>query len=99
MKFLIKPTAGMAVLLAITLLEGGTETPAREVTGGNALTDREVAPWITKRVQEWQITAAERPFDRIGWAKDIRDAERLAKEHGRPVFLFTYDGQMAIGRC
>ena len=37
--------------------------------------------------------------DRIGWAKDIRAAERLAKERGRPVFLFTYDGQMAIGRC
>ena len=99
MKFRITPTTAMAVLLAVGLVHRGESTGASEGTIGNALTDREIAPWVTKRVQEWQITAGERPFDRIGWAKDIRDAERLAKEHGRPMFLFTYDGQMAIGRC
>jgi hypothetical protein len=61
--------------------------------------DSDVTRWVEKRVQAWQPTAAERRFDDIGWVKDIREAERLAKEHNRPVFLFTHDGRMAIGRC
>jgi predicted amidohydrolase YtcJ len=64
-----------------------------------SLTDQEVAAWVRQRVQDWQPTAADRPFDEIGWAKDIREAERLARAHDRPVFLFTHDGHMAIGRC
>ena len=61
--------------------------------------DSDVTRWVEKLVQAWQPTAAERRFDDIGWVKDIREAERLAKEHNRPVFLFTHDGRMAIGRC
>ena len=41
----------------------------------------------------------ERRFDATGWVTDIRSALELAKEHGRPVFLFTHDGHMAVGRC
>ena len=63
------------------------------------IADRELAGWVEKRVQDWQPTAYDRRFDEIGWAKDVRDALRLAKEHNRPVFLFTHDGRMAIGRC
>ena len=55
--------------------------------------------WIEQRVQELQPTARERRIDEIGWAKDIRAAEKLAKENNRPVFLFTHDGRMNIGRC
>jgi hypothetical protein len=55
--------------------------------------------WVEQRVQAWQPVKDERRFDQIGWTKDIRDAERLAKDHGRPVFLFTHDGRMAVGRC
>ena len=55
--------------------------------------------WIEQRVQELQPTAKERRIDEIGWAKDIRTAEKLAKENNRPVFLFTHDGRMNIGRC
>ena len=56
--------------------------------------------WIEKRVQEWQPTADERRIDRIGWVNNILEAERLAKEHQRPIFLFTFDGpDMARGRC
>jgi hypothetical protein len=61
--------------------------------------DHEVAAWVRQHVQDWQPTAADRPFDEIGWAKDIRTAERLARENNRPVFLFTHDGHMAVGRC
>jgi hypothetical protein len=62
--------------------------------------DGDRAAWVEKRVEDWQPSAEERRLDEIGWAKDIRTAERLAKEHGRPVFLFTYDGaSLATYRC
>lgn len=54
---------------------------------------------VEKRVQELQPKPAEKRFDEIGWAKDIREARRLAAQHNRPVFLFTHDGRMNIGRC
>jgi hypothetical protein len=57
------------------------------------------AVWIDQRVKDWQPTAKEKRFDEIGWAKNIREAEKLAKENKRPVFLFTHDGRMNIGRC
>jgi hypothetical protein len=63
------------------------------------LADRDVADWVQKRVRDWQPTAEDRRFDEIGWAKDLRTAERLAKDNNRPVFLFTHDGHMAVGRC
>src|SRR5437870_1798157 len=54
---------------------------------------------IDKQIQAWQPTKKEKRFDEIGWVKDIRTALKLAKEHERPVFLFTHDGRMGIGRC
>ena len=35
----------------------------------------------------------------IAWVDGIREALRLAKKHDRPVFLFTHDGHMDVGRC
>lgn len=61
--------------------------------------DEELILRVQKRVQEAQPTRAERKFDEVGWAKDIRDAERLAKLHQRPIFLFTHDGRVNLGRC
>ena len=55
--------------------------------------------WVQARVDQIAVKPDERPLDQIGWAKDIRDAKRLAKESGRPVFLFTHDGRLNIGRC
>ena len=54
---------------------------------------------IEQRIQEIQPAAKERRFDAIGWVSGIRAAERLARENGRPVFLFSNVGQMDIGRC
>jgi hypothetical protein len=82
------------VLTVATLAGLATALAAAE----EKATERDAA-WVDRRVREWQPTAAEKRFDEIGWARDIREAERLAKEHGRPVFLFTHDGRMNIGRC
>ena len=57
------------------------------------------AAWVDQRVREWQPTEREKRWESIGWAKDIRDALRLAKQHNRPAFLFTLDGRMGVGRC
>lgn len=58
------------------------------------------AAWVGKRVEAWQPTKEERAFDEIGWARNLREAVRLGKEHQRPVFLFTYDGASLSGyRC
>ncbi len=54
---------------------------------------------VRQRVAELQPRTEEKRFDEIGWAKDIREALRLAKQHNRPVFLFTHDGRMNVGRC
>jgi hypothetical protein len=60
---------------------------------------------VDRLVREWEPIAAERRLDEVGWAKDIRDALRLAREHKRPIFLFTYSGSadrehaMALQRC
>jgi hypothetical protein len=68
--------------------------PSAEAVG-----DTEVRSWVDERIDQFQPTEADRRFDEIGWAKDILDARQLAQQHGRPVFLFTHDGRMAIGRC
>ena len=54
---------------------------------------------VRKRIAELQPKPEEKRFDEIGWAGDIREARRLAAQHRRPVFLFTHDGRMNIGRC
>ena len=54
---------------------------------------------VENRVSEWWPAADEKRFDRIGWASDLRTARRLAAEHNRPLFLFTMDGRVNLGRC
>ena len=61
--------------------------------------DADLVAWVDARVQERQPKASERRIDEIGWAKDVRTARRLSARHGRPMFLFTMDGRIAIGRC
>ena len=64
-----------------------------------AVADNDVKTFVDQRVEEWQPTADERRFDEIGWSTSLVEAEGLAKEHKRPVFLFTHDGKMNVGRC
>ena len=57
------------------------------------------AAWVDAQVARRQPTADDRRFDEIGWAGSIREAQKLAKENHRLVFLFTHDGHIAVGRC
>lgn len=59
----------------------------------------DVKEWVDAKVAACEPKPDERRFDATGWVTDIRSALELAKEHGRPVFLFTHDGHMAVGRC
>jgi hypothetical protein len=57
------------------------------------------AATVDRAIEGLAPTAEERRFDEIGWARDIREGRRLSRESGRPLFLFTHDGRMAVGRC
>lgn len=57
------------------------------------------AAWVDQKVAECSPKPEERRFDQTGWLTDIRSALELAKKHNRPVFLFTHDGRMGLGRC
>ena len=78
-------------LLAATALAA---TPPDE-----PIPDAQLAGWADARVKTWQPAARERRIDEIGWASDIRAARALSKKTKRPVFLFTMDGRITIGRC
>ncbi len=78
-------------ITALGLLMGGAVV--------SAVSAAQDAAWIEERVRRWQPTADEKRWEQIGWARDIREAIRLGKKHQRPVFLFTLDGKMDVGRC
>ena len=71
----------------------------QKTTAPASVADRELVSWVDARVAERQPSANDKRFDRIGWAHTILDAQRLAKRHERPLFLFTHDGRMNVGRC
>ena len=72
---------------------------AYTAVGQTPRSDADLAAWVSRRVREWQPTRDERRFDDIAWVDGVREALRLAKTHARPVFLFTHDGHMDVGRC
>jgi hypothetical protein len=61
--------------------------------------DADLVKSVDERVKERQPAQAERRMDEVGWVADVRIALKLAREHNRPVFLFTHDGRMNVGRC
>lgn len=63
------------------------------------LAQEKTPAWVDGRINEIRPTAEERKFDTIAWVPSIREALTLAKEHNRPLMMFTYDGQMHTGRC
>lgn len=59
----------------------------------------DVSAWVDQKVAVCAPKPQERRFDQTGWLSDIRSALALAEKHNRPVFLFTHDGRMGLGRC
>jgi hypothetical protein len=57
------------------------------------------AEWVDQRIREWQPTEREKRWEGIGWVADLRTALKLSKQYKRPVFMFTLDGRMNVGRC
>ena len=85
----------MAINIMVAACQGAYSQAPERVR----IPDEQVASWTEKRVTDWQLKASERRIDEIGWAKDIRTAEKLAQSSQRPVFIFTMDGRINIGRC
>jgi hypothetical protein len=97
-------STSLRIMIGITYLSGlavGTNSVAQQTL----VTDKSLPGLVESRIQAWQPTADERRFDQIAWAKDLGTAQKLAKEHGRPIFLFSYSGSaerenaMALERC
>jgi hypothetical protein len=86
------PIHRLIAALLLIMPVAGVDTPEAE-------TPRAQFERVERRVRRWQPTAEERRFDEIGWAGHVREAIRLARRLGRPVFLFTHDGHMNVGRC
>jgi hypothetical protein len=91
--------AKASVMVGVIVGIVGGALAGRAVGQQAKVADAELVSFVEKRILEWKPTKEEKRFDDIGWVKDIREAERLAKQHGRPVFLFTHDGRMNTGRC
>jgi RNA polymerase sigma factor (sigma-70 family) len=104
-----------AVLLALTCFGAGAgllayhhrgndelATPVADTSNpadGPPLDDGGLAASVSRRVNDWQPTHRERRFDEIGWAKDLRHARHLARDHNRPIFLVMGGGHIETGRC
>ena len=73
--------------------------PATRADDSVPVADKDVKSFVDQRVQKWQPTAEEKRFDEIGWCTSLLQAEETAKKHWRPIFLFTHDGKMQVGRC
>ena len=54
---------------------------------------------VDRRAAEWQPSARERQWEQIAWQGSLKSALETAKELRRPVFLFTHDGRLNVGRC
>jgi hypothetical protein len=87
--------AAMAALLPAAILAA---EPAANAPAGPP-DDEQLQEFVAKHISDWWPTAEEKRFDEIGWAADLREARRLAREHDRPIFLFTMDGRVNTGRC
>jgi hypothetical protein len=82
-------TLGLS-LLAVGFVVGAAETWIKD--------DQLVAD-VQEKVRKVQPTRAEKRYDEIGWASSILNAEEVAARTHRPIFLFTYNGNLDTGRC
>jgi hypothetical protein len=89
----------MLLRIHATLLFTGLAALGAAAAEKEPVADKDLVSWVDAKVKERQPAEADRRFDAVGWSRTVLDAQRLAKEHQRPVFLFTHDGRMNLGRC
>jgi hypothetical protein len=63
------------------------------------LKDDSLVASVQKKVREIQPTREEKRFDEIGWAPSIVAGRALSQKLNKPLFLFTYNGNIDTGRC
>lgn len=70
------------------------------VSAFSAATDRvtDIPAWVERKVESLKPTKDQRRFDEIAWTNSIVEAERLGRQHNRPIFLFTQNGRIETGR-
>lgn len=61
--------------------------------------DGGLAQAVDQRIRAWEPLPEERRFDEIGWAGSLTEARRLARQHGRSIFLLTFSESITTGRC
>jgi hypothetical protein len=54
--------------------------------------------WIAKRVAEVKPKQP-LPATKVAWASSLPEARRLSEQERRPVFLFSFEGNLSTGRC
>jgi RNA polymerase sigma factor (sigma-70 family) len=91
---LVGTTAGVLMSRSSEAKRSDAPPPAAQSFEDGGLVAR-----LDQAIDAFQPTPAERKIDQIGWARDIREAKRLARENARPVFLFTHTGRIGTGRC
>jgi hypothetical protein len=78
-------TRGTTAALTLTLT-----LPAPAAERDEAWARRQVERIRDSDTSDWQ---------RIPWAGALTEARRLAQREGRPIFLFTMEGNLDTGRC
>lgn len=54
--------------------------------------------WVTKRVRAIRASDTD-AWRKIPWAGSLADAARAAGKEGRPMFVFSHEGNIDTGRC
>jgi hypothetical protein len=67
------------------------------VLGGAAGTDRDEA-WVRERVRQVKQSDTT-AWQKVPWAASLVEARAASAREKRPLFLFTYDGNIETGRC
>jgi hypothetical protein len=66
--------------------------------GGSVSQAGSAPSWVQERIREFRAAPAMK-WTTIPWVSSLVEARRLSREEGRPVLLFTHDGNIETGRC
>jgi hypothetical protein len=76
---------------------GGLAVLAGALASAGAAPEWDAGP-VLRRVKEVK-ESDRREWTKIPWAGSLVEARRLSRTEGRPVFLFSHEGNIDTGRC